>query len=147
MGILLGTDLTPAIAWSDVHRHGRRITASQPIIIATPSGFSARETSLPARGLRPFCSIADVVESLPLTALLSQALVAFTIEFDNEAEHRMSHHRVTRGSSGPQDGPWLVSMVMWFNCMRHVGEAPITVPELERRARTPFPRCSHARCS
>lgn len=81
-------------------------------------------------------SIVVVNESLPLTALLSQALVAFTIEFDNEADHRMPHYRVTRGESGTQDGPWLVSMVMWFNCMRHVGDEPITVNELERRART-----------
>jgi DNA-binding MarR family transcriptional regulator len=77
-----------------------------------------------------------MVERLPLTAMLSQALVAFTIEFDNEAEHRMPHHRVTRGSSGTQEGPWLVSMVMWFNCMRWLGEMPVPVHELERRART-----------
>ena len=81
-------------------------------------------------------SILVVTERLPLTALLSQALVAFTIEFDNEADHRMPHYRVTGGESGTQDGPWLVSMVMWFNCMRYVGEEPITVGELHRRART-----------
>jgi len=28
---------------------------------------------------------------LPLTALLSQALAAFIIEFDNQFEHRMPH--------------------------------------------------------
>src|SRR5579863_10282046 len=77
-----------------------------------------------------------MVERLPLTALLSQALVAFTIEFDNEAEHRMPRYRMTRGNSGTQNGPWLVSMVMWFNCMRHVGDEPISIAELERRART-----------
>ncbi len=76
------------------------------------------------------------VERLPLTTLLSQALVAFTIEFDNEAEHRMPHYRVTRGSAGTRDGPWLVSMVMWCNCMRWLGETPLPVHELERRART-----------
>ena len=32
---------------------------------------------------------------LPLPTLLSQPLVAYTIEFDNEAEHRMPH-RTTR---------------------------------------------------
>jgi DNA-binding MarR family transcriptional regulator len=78
----------------------------------------------------------QLIDRLPVTALLSQALVAFTIEFDNESDHRMPHYRVTRGESGTQDGPWMVSMVMWFNCMRHVGEEPITVDELERRART-----------
>ena len=34
--------------------------------------------------------------ALPLPALLSRALVAFTIEFDNEFERRMPH-RTSRG--------------------------------------------------
>jgi methyltransferase (TIGR00027 family) len=73
---------------------------------------------------------------LPLTTLLSQALVAFTIEFDNEAEHRMPHRTTSHGASGHGDGPWLVSLVMWENCMRFVGDEPITVGGLERLART-----------
>src|SRR6266487_1082973 len=51
--------------------------------------------------------------TLPLSALLSQALVAFTIEFDNEAEHRLPHRTTSHGASGPGDGapaPWLVSL-------------------------------------
>jgi DNA-binding MarR family transcriptional regulator len=76
-----------------------------------------------------------VEERLPLATLLSQALVAYTIEFDNEFE-RQSPHRTARFGSSGGGGPWLVSMVMWFNCMCHVGEAPITVAELWRRART-----------
>lgn len=77
--------------------------------------------------------------SLPLTALLSQILVAFTIEFDNEAEHRMPHRTTMHGKTGAKGlhAPWLVSMVMWFNCMQHLGDGPIPLPELERRARTP----------
>src|SRR5438034_306366 len=50
---------------------------------------------------------------LPLSALLSQALVAYTIEFDNEAEHRLPHRTTSHGASGPGDGapvPWLVSL-------------------------------------
>ncbi len=73
---------------------------------------------------------------LPLTALLSQTLVAYTVEFDNEFEHRMPHRTTISGPSAG-GGPWLVSMVMWFNCMRHVGEEPIPVRELQQRARTP----------
>jgi hypothetical protein len=34
---------------------------------------------------------------LPLSALLSQALVAFTIEADNETEHRLPHRTQTYG--------------------------------------------------
>jgi methyltransferase (TIGR00027 family) len=78
-------------------------------------------------------------QSLPLSALLSQALVAFTIEFDNEAEHRLPHRTTSHGSSGRGDGapaPWLVSLAMWENCMRHVTGEPVTVGDLEARART-----------
>jgi len=71
-----------------------------------------------------------------LSALLSQALVAFTIEFDNEAEHRLPHRTTNHGPSGHGDGVWLVSLVMWENCMRFVGDEPVTVAELEILART-----------
>ena len=71
-----------------------------------------------------------------LSGLLSQALVAFTIEFDNEAEHRLPHRTTDHGASGHGDGAWLVSLVMWENCLRHVTDQPITVGELETRART-----------
>ena len=74
--------------------------------------------------------------SLSLSALLSQALVAFTIEFDNEAEHRLPHRTTDHGASVHGDGAWLVSLVMWENCLRHVTDQPITVGELETRART-----------
>jgi hypothetical protein len=75
---------------------------------------------------------------LPISSLLSKALVAFTIEFDNEAEHRLPHRTTNHGATpGTLHAPWLVSMAMWFNCMRFVDDCGITVPELERRARTP----------
>ncbi len=75
---------------------------------------------------------------LALPALLSQALVAFTIEFDNEAEHRMPHWTTNFGSARKSRSvAWLVSMVMWSNCMRFVTEQGISVRELEARAKTP----------
>jgi DNA-binding MarR family transcriptional regulator len=68
---------------------------------------------------------------LPLSTLLSQVLVAFTIEFDNEFEH-CSPHRTTRASAGASPGgPWLVSLVMWANLMRLVGEEGVRVGELQ----------------
>ncbi len=73
---------------------------------------------------------------LPLSALLSQVLVAFTIECDNEAEHGLPHRTSDHGPSGQGDGPWLTSLTMWENCMRYVTGEPITVAELEARART-----------
>jgi hypothetical protein len=75
--------------------------------------------------------------ALPLSALLSHVLVAFTIEIDNEAEHRMPHWTTNHGSKADSlDAPWLVSLAMWENCMRFVGEKGVTVRELQRLART-----------
>ena len=77
------------------------------------------------------------MRDFPLPTLLSQALVAYTIEFDNEAEHRLPHRTSTHGAtaaSGPR--PWLVSLVMWCNCMKFVGPDGVQLAELQRLART-----------
>jgi hypothetical protein len=79
------------------------------------------------------------MSALAVPSLLSQALVAFTIEFDNESEHRITHRTtVGRGADQPR-GPWLVSQVMWANVMRYVvaaGSGGIAVPQLHAQART-----------
>src|SRR4029453_15481768 len=49
-----------------------------------------------------------------LPTALSQALIAFTIEFDNEFAHRIEHHTGNKAGGGV----WLTSMVMWSNFMR-----------------------------
>lgn len=72
---------------------------------------------------------------LPLSALLSFALVAFTIEADNEAEGRIPH-RTARYGASHGGGAWPISMVMWFNCLRWVPEQGIAVREVERLAGT-----------
>src|SRR5580704_11831886 len=74
---------------------------------------------------------------LPLPTLLSHALIAFTIEFDNQSEHELPHRTTNHGpKTGALDRPWLVSLVMWLNCMRFVDEKGMTAQELEQRART-----------
>ncbi|HEX5406210.1 MAG TPA: hypothetical protein VFX16_28365 [Pseudonocardiaceae bacterium] len=74
----------------------------------------------------------------PLATLLSHALAAYTIEFDNEFEHRMPHRTTDHGSTGERaNSPWLVSMAMWCNCMRFVDAQGVTAEELERLTRTP----------
>jgi hypothetical protein len=119
-GLLLASPAVPAPPQHPATRQkSRRIPRRPP----------APEPSRPPRGAQ---------RSLPLSALLSQALVAFTIEFDNEAEHRLPHRTTSHGSSGHRDGDptWLVSLAMWENCMRHVTVEPVTVGDLEARART-----------
>ncbi|MBO0882669.1 MAG: hypothetical protein J2P17_20520, partial [Mycobacterium sp.] len=68
-----------------------------------------------------------MAESTPLSTLLSQLLVAFTIEFDNEFEHRMPHRTTLDGGRGP----WLVSMVMWSNFLRHLPADGALVGDVE----------------
>lgn len=71
-----------------------------------------------------------------LSVLLSQALVAHTIELDNEFEHRMPH-RTTVGRQPRAHGPWLTSYAMWCNCLRVLGdEDGLRFGELVRRAGT-----------
>jgi hypothetical protein len=73
---------------------------------------------------------------LPLPTLLSQALVAFTIEFDKQSERQMRHRTTRDGSAGSLHAPWLLSPMTWPNCMRFVEEDGLPVGELKRRART-----------
>jgi DNA-binding MarR family transcriptional regulator len=75
---------------------------------------------------------------LPLSALLSRVLIGYTIEFDNEAERRLPHRTTSHGLSpgAPPGAPWLVSLVMWANCVRFVPDGGITLGELRRAART-----------
>ncbi|HEX4434561.1 MAG TPA: hypothetical protein VH012_07020 [Acidimicrobiales bacterium] len=73
----------------------------------------------------------------PLTTLLSQALVAHTIELDNEAEHRLPH-RITRQDDpdAVSTGPWLISFALWANVLQHIDVEGSTVAHLHTRART-----------
>ena len=115
------------------------LTASAGPRASVPSKASTSKASGPSRSSPSPVPSAPRTGSLPLSALLSQTLVAYTVEFDNEAEHRLPHRTTDRGASGHGDGDpttWLVSLVMWENCLRHVTDQPITVGELETRART-----------
>ena len=58
---------------------------------------------------------------VPLSTPLSQLLIAFTIEFDNELDHRLTEAGVGRRLP--------ISMTMWSNFLRFVGDG-ITVGEL-----------------
>jgi hypothetical protein len=71
-----------------------------------------------------------------LSALLSHSLVAFTIELDNEYEHRTIHRTPLQRLAGEiSRGPWLTSFAMYANCLQFLGEAPMSVRDMERMAR------------
>ncbi len=100
---------------------------------------SENATGISAVGtvVRLAARVAGVGDRLPLPTLLSFALVAYTIEFDNEAEHQLPHRTTRHGptaGSGPK--PWLVSLVMWSNCMKFIGPDGVQLGDLERLART-----------
>ncbi|MGH9029066.1 MAG: hypothetical protein ACRDV4_05575 [Acidimicrobiales bacterium] len=78
--------------------------------------------------LRPYPSraiIRCIQAPTPLPTLLSRLLVAYTIELDNEFEHRLS---------GARRRAFRVSLVMWENFMRLVGAEPRRVKDLARLA-------------
>jgi DNA-binding MarR family transcriptional regulator len=99
---------------------------------------SARAQRVAKPSAEPVVKMIDSAR-LPLFTLLSFALVAFTIEFDNEAERRMPHWTTASRRSGKAaSGVWLASMVMHLNCMKHVPEEGIRLGELFDRAGTPM---------
>jgi methyltransferase (TIGR00027 family) len=109
---------------------------SAGLLLATAGPRAAEQAQRPMPR-RPAAAGASPPEApMLLSALMSQTLVAFTIECDNEAEHGAPHRTTDHGPSGQGDGPWLTSLVMWENCMRYVTDEPVTVAELEARART-----------
>jgi hypothetical protein len=65
----------------------------------------------------------------PLSALLSQLLVAFTVEFDNEFERRMGE----LGYAGAR-----LSLVAWSNWIRFISENGVSVRELSALALCEF---------
>jgi len=71
---------------------------------------------------------ADRASKLPLPALLSQLLVAFTVELDNEFERRIGE----AGHPGAR-----LSLVVWANLMRFLAAGPVAVGELATRALCP----------
>ena len=75
---------------------------------------------------------------MPLPSLLSQALAAFIIEFDNEFEHRTPHRTKRYGKTpGAQRVPWLVSMAMWTKFLQFVPDDGTSGRELVRATGLP----------
>jgi hypothetical protein len=75
---------------------------------------------------------------LPLSALLPQALLAFTIELDNEFERRMPHRTANHGkTAGDLPTPWLGSFVLWANFLRFVDPAGARSPRTRGARRRP----------
>ena len=123
----------------DVAARRERLRSAGLLIASAGPAASAGPTARAAPATRPprqFEQAGPPRGPLCLSALLSQALVALTIELDNEAEHRSPHRTTHYGAATQGDGPWLVSLAMFENCLRYVTDQPVTVGELEILART-----------
>jgi methyltransferase (TIGR00027 family) len=114
-------------------RRARLRSAGLLTATAAPTAPQTKKPRKPQQAAQPQGPLSL---SLSLSGLLSQALVAFTIELDNEAEHRLPHRTTNHGAAGLGDGTWLTSVAMFENCLRFVTDQPITVGELETLART-----------
>ena len=88
-------------------------------VAVAAQGNRVHRTTLP--GVAAVCLSIDRMPGPPLPTPLSQLLIAFTIEFDNELDHRLTAADVGRRLP--------ISMVMWSNFLRFVGDG-ITVGEL-----------------
>lgn len=77
------------------------------------------------------------VDRRPLPVLLSNALVAYTIEFDNEFERRLIEPTglTFKEWNKTPDRVFLVSLVMWANYLQFVPDGGITVRALAEHAR------------
>jgi len=64
-----------------------------------------------------------------LPTLLSQVLVAFTIEVDNAFEQRMPNF-TSSGKTIPPGSVWLTSLAMWSNFLRYVPDEGVRVEDL-----------------
>jgi DNA-binding MarR family transcriptional regulator len=71
-----------------------------------------------------------VIAPAPVPTLLSQLLVAFTIEFDNAAEPLIPHRTARGPAAGRKRGVWLVSQAMWANCLRFLDGREVPFAEL-----------------
>jgi hypothetical protein len=71
-----------------------------------------------------------------ILTLLSRLLVAFTTELDNEYEHQTIHRTTLQHPAASRRGPWLTSFAMYANCLQFLGDAAISLRDLERLART-----------
>jgi hypothetical protein len=71
----------------------------------------------------------------PLSTLLSQVLVAHTIEFDDLAEQRVFHGTTVGGRAAmAAGGVWFTSRVMWTNFVRYMDRAGRPVREVQELA-------------
>ena len=72
-----------------------------------------------------------------LSTLLSQVLIAYTIEADNEFESLMPHSTTVGVAAGEKRaGPWLISLELWSNFLAFVPPEGISPADLSARAGT-----------
>ena len=89
--------------------------------------------------VRRWPSLARWAGEPPLSALLSQLLIALTIETDNEYERRSPAHFTTDYGSAVPGGPWITSYAMYANFLRLVPSDGVRMADLAAAAGFPPP--------
>ena len=143
-------DLLARTGWRTIPGRGETAAKRERLrsagLLTASAGPRAPQASAPSKRSKPSAappSPASRPGSLSLSALLSQALVAYTIEFDNEAEHRLPHRTTDHGASGHGDGGRRLAGVAG-----HVGELPTVrhrPADHRRRTRDPRPHRNQPR--
>ncbi|MGH3249023.1 MAG: SAM-dependent methyltransferase [Trebonia sp.] len=132
-------DLLSAAGWKIRQGSDRRRSAGLLLAYATTASDHPERVRLtPLRSAAAGRAADQPGADLPLSALLSRALIAFTIEADNEAEHCLPHRTQSRGLApgAPPGAPWLTSLLMYANCLRHLPDEGIPIAQLRLRTRT-----------
>jgi hypothetical protein len=114
---------------------GQKVPVGHPCAPARALASPCRSSF--AVDIRAECGKASVVpesDDEALTTLLSQVLIAHTIELDNAFEERMPHS-TTWGPAAAARGPWLISYAMWANLMRFVPEGGLPFGEVAELVR------------
>ena len=139
-------DLLARTGWRTIPGRGETAAKRERLrsagLLTASAGPRAPQASAPSKRSKPSAAPASPASRPGSLSLVGPAVpgagrVHDRVRQRSRAPPPAPHDR-SRGVRPRRRRPdaWLVSLVMWENCLRHVTDQPITVGELETRART-----------